>query len=148
MIDRIFIIGDSFCDGVMHPKSYNLPYKDMHWVNYLDYYSENVVNSAKWRDGTDEERRYLVSRVLSVSKKQAMKTLRLHGKTGDRRMEIMYDISKRGGSISKRELADGMEALGMKGEVEDLSNEALELLYFYLKDENNRKKLLQQQSNL
>jgi hypothetical protein len=77
-----------------------------------------------------------------------MKTLQLHGKTGDRRMEIMYDISKRGGSVSKQELSQGMEALGMTGEVEDLSNEALELLYFYLKDENNRKKLLQTESNL
>lgn len=117
-------------------------------VNYLDYYAETVVNSPKWKEGTDEQRRYLVSRVLSISKKQAMKTLQLHGRTGDRRMEIMYDISKRGGSVSKQELSQGMEALGMTGEVEDLSNEALELLYFYLKDENNRKKLLQTESNL
>lgn len=48
MIDRIFIIGDSFCDGVMHDKSANLSYKDMHWVNYVDYHYENteVINDA------------------------------------------------------------------------------------------------------
>ena len=48
MIDRIFIIGDSFCDGVMHDKSANLDYKDMHWVNYVDYYYEDteVINDA------------------------------------------------------------------------------------------------------
>lgn len=48
MIDRIFIIGDSFCDGIMHPKEKNLPYEEMHWVNYVDYHYENtqVINDA------------------------------------------------------------------------------------------------------
>tara|TARA_B100000925_G_scaffold244862_1_gene194790 strand:- start:352 stop:1074 length:723 start_codon:yes stop_codon:yes gene_type:complete len=48
VIERIFIIGDSFCDGIMHDKSKNLSYKDMHWVNYLDYHYENteVINDA------------------------------------------------------------------------------------------------------
>lgn len=48
MIDRIFIIGDSFCDGVMHPKERGLSYEDMHWVNYVDYHYEDtqVINDA------------------------------------------------------------------------------------------------------
>ena len=48
MINRIFIIGDSFCDGVLHDKSDNLHYKDMHWVNYVDYHYEDteVINDA------------------------------------------------------------------------------------------------------
>jgi len=48
MINRIFIIGDSFCDGILHPKSKNLPIENMHWVNYVDYHYEDteIINDA------------------------------------------------------------------------------------------------------
>jgi hypothetical protein len=48
MIDRIFIIGDSFCDGVMHSIDRKPPYKQMHWVNYVDYHYKDteVINDA------------------------------------------------------------------------------------------------------
>lgn len=48
MIDRIFIIGDSFCDGVMHTLDRKPPYKQMHWVNYVDYHYKDteVINDA------------------------------------------------------------------------------------------------------
>jgi hypothetical protein len=48
MINRIFIIGDSFCDGVMHSKESGLSYENMHWVNYVDYHYEDteVINDA------------------------------------------------------------------------------------------------------
>jgi hypothetical protein len=48
MIDRIFIIGDSFCDGVMHSIEKKPPYKQMHWVNYVDYHYKDteVINDA------------------------------------------------------------------------------------------------------
>lgn len=48
MIDRIFIIGDSFCDGVMHSIERKPPYKQMHWVNYVDYHYKDteVINDA------------------------------------------------------------------------------------------------------
>jgi len=48
MINRIFIIGDSFCDGVMHSIERKPPYKQMHWVNYVDYHYKDteVINDA------------------------------------------------------------------------------------------------------
>lgn len=52
MIDRIFIIGDSFCDGILHPEGI-LTYKTMHWVNYVDYHykdSEIILDALGSRD--------------------------------------------------------------------------------------------------
>lgn len=48
MPNRIFIIGDSFCDGKLHPKHMMLHQKVLHWVNYVDYHFENteIINNA------------------------------------------------------------------------------------------------------
>ena len=52
MIDRIFIIGDSFCDGILHQEG-SLTNKTMHWVNYVDYHyknSEIILDALGSRD--------------------------------------------------------------------------------------------------
>ena len=57
MIKRIFIIGDSFCDGVLHPKETPETFKlgipgikeeEAHWVNHVDWYYKDaeVINDA------------------------------------------------------------------------------------------------------
>ena len=53
MINRIFIIGDSFCDGVFHPKqepnsNIGIKEEEAHWVNHVDWYYKDteVINDA------------------------------------------------------------------------------------------------------
>ena len=63
MIKRIFIIGDSFCDGIFHPKenSYysikngipGIKEEDAHWINHVDWYyrdSEIILDAFGSRD--------------------------------------------------------------------------------------------------
>ena len=48
MPNRIFIIGDSFCDGILHPKHRIQDPKRIHWVNHVDFHFENteIINNA------------------------------------------------------------------------------------------------------
>ena len=78
--------------------------------------------------------------MLTASKKTAEQNLKDSFDPKDERMGLMYDLTKRGGTISKKRLQQYMSDLEMDLPVEELTTPQIRMLFEHHQDEEAERK--------
>ena len=77
---------------------------------------------------------------MSASKKEALSRLKNSFDPEDVRMSLMYDLTKRGGTVSNKDLQEYMADLNINTPIEKLSYNQLRLIDSYAASERKKEK--------
>ena len=123
-------------------KSY-VPEADTLMNRHISHIIENkaapIVNSTTWKTGSLSTRTALKRRILRESKEQAMDMLQNSYDPDERRLALIYDLTKRG-ATPRKDLVSFMAELKIDTPIEDLSVKELELINIFAEQEKYREK--------
>ena len=105
----------------------------------IEHHAAPVVNSNQWRTGSLTQREYLYKKIISDSKEYAMSMLESSFDPEERRLALIYDMTKRG-ATSEKDLLSFMQELEIDKPVEELSVKELELIKIFADQEKQRRK--------
>jgi hypothetical protein len=100
--------------------------------HFLDSGAEKVVESPAWRSASHEIRRGMLSGVTRIAKEKLVAVLKASTDPNDTALLTLYDLSKKGGKVSRSELTSALKDLNLGKEVSDLSQEQLNFLVHYI----------------
>lgn len=106
----------------------------------IEHKSAAIIDTNLWKTGDIKTRKYLISQIMSASKKEALSRLKNSFDPEDVRMSLMYDLTKRGGTVSKKDLQEYMADLNINVPIEKLSQKQLRLIASYAKQDRERLK--------
>jgi len=101
----------------------------------IEYRAAPILDTNMWKTGDLKTRKYLISQIMSASKKDALSRLKNSFDPEDARMALMYELTKRGGTVSKKDLQEYMADLNINTPVEELSYNQLRLIKSYAKQD-------------
>jgi len=99
-----------------------------------------LIDSPVWKTSSLTDRKYLISKILSGSKKEATQRLENSYSLEDNRMALLYKLTKRGGTVSKRNLQEYMADLNIEIPVEELTLKQLRLINSYAESDRKQQK--------
>jgi len=109
---------------------------------YLNERATELLDSDAWKNSDNETRlKLLRAQIITPAKNDALLELKYSLNPDDRRMEIMYDISKRSGGYSDKQVREALEDIEFDGDITDLDENQLDFLRYTL-EENKRDMLL------
>ena len=103
----------------------------------IEYRAAPILDTNMWKTGDLKTRKYLISQIMSASKKDALSRLKNSFDPEDVRMGLMYELTKRGGTVSKKDLQEYMADLNINTPVEKLSYKQLRLIKSYAKQDRD-----------
>jgi hypothetical protein len=101
-------------------------------VMFLENNAEKAINSEAWKNGDTKSRTKMLTDVLSRSKETTLDILENSIDPNDRKTFKLYELSKRGGGISKKELEKTLKELNIGVELVDLDANQIDFLETYL----------------
>jgi len=101
-------------------------------VMFLEDNAEKAINSEAWKNGDTKSRTKMLTDVLSRSKETTLDILENSIDPNDRKTFKLYELSKRGGGISKKELEKTLKELNIGVELVDLDANQIDFLETYL----------------
>ena len=109
---------------------------------YLNAEAARVMETATWKEGDNDTRLKMIRKtIIPKAKESAMLELQYSINPDDRRMGMMYDISKRSGGYSDKEIRQALDEMDLKQDVTDLDENQLDFLKYTL-DSNKKTKQL------
>jgi hypothetical protein len=112
-------------------------------TKYLNDEAAKMLDSPTWKEADNAMRLKLLRGViLSRAKESAMLELKYSIDPENRRMGIMYDLTKRNGGYSDKEIREALQDMGIEGDVTDLDENQLNFLRYEL-DTNKKEQQLQ-----
>ena len=106
----------------------------------IEYKAATLIDSPVWKTSSLTDRKYLISKILSGSKKEATQRLENSYDKEDNRMALLYKLTKRGGTVSKRNLQEYMADLNIEIPVEELTLKQLRLINSYAESDRKQQK--------
>lgn len=94
----------------------------------LNEEAERLLRNEKFRNGTVEARKKYVNEMISETKRKLRKRLSKTPVAEDRRQMLIYEMTKRGGGNTMREIDSALRELNFEGELEDLTEGQLIVL--------------------
>ena len=105
---------------------------------YLNAEAARVMETDTWKTGDNDTRLKMIRKIIIANAKEsAMLELQYSINPEDRRMGMMYDISKRSGGYSDTEIRQALDEMDLKQDVTDLDENQLDFLKYTL-DSNKR----------
>jgi len=112
-------------------------------TKYLNEEAAKMLDSPTWKEANNTMRLKLLRGViLTRAKEAAMLELKYSIDPENRRMGMMYDLTKRNGGYSDKEIRDALQEMGVEGDVTDLDENQLNFLKYEL-DTNKRRQRLE-----
>tara|TARA_R110000744_G_scaffold17045_1_gene46557 strand:- start:167 stop:3868 length:3702 start_codon:yes stop_codon:yes gene_type:complete len=108
-------------------------------AHIIEYKSAPIVNSSMWKTANLSRRKDLITDILQSSKTAAMNILKNSYDPEERRLALVYDLTKRG-ATSRKDLISFMAELKIDTPIEDLSIKELELIDIFAEQEKYRDK--------
>lgn len=109
-------------------------------ADIIEYKAAAIIDKPVWKTASLTDRKFLISKILSSSKKEATKRLENSYSLEDNRMALLYKLTKRGGTVSKKNLQEYMADLNIDTPVEELSLQQLELIESYAETDREQQK--------
>ena len=106
----------------------------------IEHKSAAIIDTNLWKTGDQTRRKYIISQIMSSSKKEAMSRLENSFDPEDARMALMYKLTKRGGTVSNKDLQEYMADLNINVPIEKLSYNQLRLIDSYAASERKKEK--------
>ena len=101
-------------------------------VMFLEANAETAINSDAWKNGDTKSRTKMLTDVLKRSKETTLDILENSIDPKDRKTFKLYELSKRGGGISKKEIEKTLRELDIEVELADLDANQIDFLETYL----------------
>jgi len=101
-------------------------------VMFLEDNAETAINSDAWKNGDTKSRTKMLTDVLKRSKETTLDILENSIDPKDRKTFKLYELSKRGGGISKKEIEKTLRELDIEVELADLDANQIDFLETYL----------------
>jgi hypothetical protein len=112
---------------------------------FLEQQAEYALATPAWKNGTNKQRKALLSEVLKKAKKQTTDILQLSLAPEDSRTNKLYKISKKGSGVTKEDVDKALTKLDIDVDITELDENQLDFLMYYLeaqKDEVKKLKML------
>ena len=120
------------------PRANNALQKEISSI--IEYSASRLINTNAWKTASLFNRESYITEILTASKKTAEQNLKDSFDPKDERMGLMYDLTKRGGTISKKRLQQYMSDLEMDLPVEELTTGQIRMLFEHHEDEEAERK--------
>ena len=120
------------------PRANNALQKEISSI--IEYSASRLINTNAWKTASLFDRESYITEMLTASKKTAEQNLKDSFDPKDERMGLMYDLTKRGGTISKKRLQQYMSDLEMDLPVEELTTPQIRMLFEHHQDEEAERK--------
>jgi len=101
-------------------------------VMFLEANAETAINSDAWKNGDTKSRTKMLTDVLKRSKETTLDILENSIDPNDRKTFKLYELSKRGGGISKKVIEKTLRELDIDVELADLDANQIDFLETYL----------------
>jgi len=106
----------------------------------IEHKAAAILDTNIWKTGDLKTRKYIIAQIMSASKKEALSRLKNSFDSEDARMALMYELTKRGGTVGKKDLQEYMADLNINVPIEKLTYKQLRLISSYAKQDRDRLK--------
>ena len=107
----------------------------------LNYEASAMLEQNRWKNGNAEERKKLISTVISNAKKDALLTLSLSFDSDDRKSVLMYKLGQ-SSFIKRKDLRILLNEYGLDKDASKLDTEQIQMLITLIEMEKEEKKLM------
>tara|TARA_R110002051_G_scaffold24603_5_gene60869 strand:- start:729 stop:4481 length:3753 start_codon:yes stop_codon:yes gene_type:complete len=103
----------------------------------IEHHAAPVVNSTAWKTADIKTRKRWRTKILSEAKEYTLDLLKSSFDPEERRLAVIYDLTKRG-ATSKKDLLSYMQELKIDKPIEELSEKEVELIKIFADQEDDR----------